>query len=631
MKTVKKLSAILLAAVLALSAAACGGPDDPATTAPAGTETTTKAPSTEAPQPSASAPEASSAAPTEAPTEATTEPHEETPEEFQAALVSFLNMELLNGFLHTDFDDPRDALLGEAVKQGNDKDSSVDYVKAYAENGREYLEGAGIRAVSEEHMNEFLQTVAGITPADMRTNAEAIYLKGYNAYTVQAGDSNYQAMEIVRIGTDPDGNTVITYKASEIFGDWIIWYLDRNNEWQIESAPVMQLTLGRSGDGGFRVLKNHSPKLAARLFMESSPVNGFLMSAYADARDARLYEVLYQYKEKDADAAAIMKKHGKTPEEGIGFRSITMDTLSEWTRKVTGCDAGELFETAYRHAAFSDMTAVNRVWFPEERIFIIQAGDTNFRTLRIQEFSMDDDGICTIVYGDPAGYGWHFYFSNDPGMNNLYEAKSMVCRMKLDENGDFRILSNRPHVMTRISVEEAEINVFFNRFRLTNGLIHSAFTDVRNADFGGMVNQGYDDVDYETVKKAFASQGRTPDPATGFSAVLDEEMDDFLYGVTGYHLSEFADRGSSLHFDGFGFYGMEHGDSDYQPAVIDEVILGDDGSIAVYYHSQWGAWRYAKLGADGKTQYFSAKQMLAVLERTDDYWYHIISNEPVGQ
>ena len=166
MKMTTKLFSLLLAAVMVLSLAGCGGPGatTQAVTEPARTETTKET----------AAPAAATEASTEAATEAPTEAQPETPEQLRSAVEAFLNMDLMNGLLQTHFDDPRNALLGPIAQQGDDFDPAVDYEKAFKENGRT-LDGSRVCIVSEEHMDEFLMTAAGIKAMEIPTNPGETY------------------------------------------------------------------------------------------------------------------------------------------------------------------------------------------------------------------------------------------------------------------------------------------------------------------------------------------------------------------------------------------------------------------------------------------------------------------------
>ena len=618
MKMTTKLFSVLLAAVMVLSLAGCGGPGatTQAVTEPARTETTKET----------AAPAAATEASTEAATEAPTEAQPETPEQLRSAVEAFLNMDLMNGLLQTHFDDPRNALLGPIAQQGDDFDPAVDYEKAFKENGRT-LDGSRVCIVSEEHMDEFLMTAAGIKAMEITTNPGETYLNGYHCFAAQRGDVTTYPMEILRVDETADGRITVIYRSKGP-ESWVIWVRKNDGSWDCEYAPYLRVVLARTENGGFRVLKNHSLQRLAEEFMNTSPVNGFLMSAYADARDASLYEVLYQHKEAGVNAPEIMTKHGAEPEEGMGYRSITMEHLSEWTMKVTGYDAAGLYASAHRAAAFGNMTGINKVYFPDEQIFIMQAGDTNYQPAKISSFKMDDDGVFTVIYRSAEGYGWLYSFANDTGFGDSYTAQSMICRMKLGADGELKILSNRANEAgaTDRSVAETELTMFFNRYSMVNGLLHSVYTDVRNAAFGEIIYQATDDqfIDRDTVLAAYAALGMSFDPNSGFSGIRDEVLDEFLLGVTGYHLEEFTDRDCGLHFDGYGFYGMQHGDSNFLPVVIDGVSQNADGTISVTYHSNWTSWLYQENGT-----YKHADQMKAVVVRAEEYWYHIISNQAV--
>ena len=126
-------------------------------------------------------------------------------------------------------------------------------------------------------------------------------------------------------------------------------------------------------------------------FLNAAPNNGFLLSAYDDVRDVRLYEVLYQCSGEEVpydSAAEAYRASGLELSTDLSYlSSAELDAL---LKRVAGYG---LDETEWQ---LDDCD-----YLPDVDIYCIQHGDTNIQPVRCRLIS-SEDGTYEVLCRAPA-------------------------------------------------------------------------------------------------------------------------------------------------------------------------------------------------------------------------------------
>ncbi len=145
------------------------------------------------------------------------EAEEERPltEEELASCAEFLNRADVNGFLMSNYEDPRDADLTEVFYNGAGigQEPTEEQLSAFLEaNGWEeaYID---ITVLPPQGIDEVLQRVAGISLADTQGLPYEQY-PGFDVYFHAAGDTNFMPVECLSGTRYPDGTMIVESRES---------------------------------------------------------------------------------------------------------------------------------------------------------------------------------------------------------------------------------------------------------------------------------------------------------------------------------------------------------------------------------------------------------------------------------
>ena len=156
-----------------------------------------------------------------------------------------------------------------------------------------------------------------------------------------------------------------------------------------------------------------------------------------------------------------------------------------------------------------------------------------------------------------------------------------------------------------------------------NGLLHSAFTDVRKADISDVVYQLTDDsLDFYKVLSAYKKEYEFYD--TSLTYMSKTSLDNFLKKYTGLGLAD-ADwnLGYMNYVKSIDAYCIEHGDTNFQPVY--EMTSTSNGDLFSITYFGSGDWFYYNTVTGN---YGSSEYMTLTLRRIGPGNYQIISNLP---
>ncbi len=357
-----------------------------------------------------------------------------------------------------------------------------------------------------------------------------------------------------------------------------------------------------------RVALTESEAVSLAVDFLNHDANGFLQSVYADARAASLYEVIYQMKDDTVASLVtpeLFAKYGYQYESDTGKTYVSGAILDAFLQKTIGY-------------GLADMCSVLHEWmlyFPEEDIYLIQHGDTNFQPVRVVFYEWDGKQLA-LHYTSEWGSEWYFCYG-DVQEDYMHETASMM-KVVLDYKGDgtFHIISNQCEITYDAkNGTEAEIEHLFNTF-VVNGILQSSFSCPEQLDIGSIVSQWGEcrDGDAYDPVELYEKYGKVWDDGPGCQMVSGATMEAFLRRYTGADFERFDGYKTGCYFPEEDLYYSREGGVTYEKVAISDVTE-DYGNYYVRYYRSDGFESEFRYYDTFRKQIRSAGEMIATLTR----------------
>ena len=332
-------------------------------------------------------------------------------------------------------------------------------------------------------------------------------------------------------------------------------------------------------------------------------MNGLLQTEYDRIQDASLYEILYQT--EDENIPEEDARDAYTAAFGDFDTSLSWaeeDYFANFIWAITGC-------------SLEDFPDYERLLYdPESRCFYQPHGDTNYQLVKVDRVECGEDGVVSVYYH--SGFDWEsrWFCKLSDGEYGFFDEMLLVLTTETNLPCQFLPITNHPSDAEAASQPDgesetlaADIEAYFNQPGM-NGMLRTAFTEITQLRLRDILYQMTDEiVSYEEAVEAY--EAAFGELYLDLNYATDWYFENYIYDITGHDLTEFPTCANLLYDEDSGLYFLPHGDTNYQPMVVDSVDRGDDGYLYVCYHSDRGQW--CSTTPDGEIT--SADGMLLVL------------------
>ena len=349
-------------------------------------------------------------------------------------------------------------------------------------------------------------------------------------------------------------------------------------------------------------------------YFNQMSMNGLLQTEYDRIQDASLYEILYQTE----DDIYTWEEARENYVAAFG----DFDTSLSWAEEdwfgnfiwaITGCSLSE----------FPDYDRL--LYDPESRCFYQPHGDTNFQQMKVDSVEHGEDGIVSVRYH--SGFDWEsrWYCKLSDGDCGFFDEMLLTLTTETNLPCQFLPISNHP-IEEDLLTLAADIEGYFNQPGM-NGMLRTSFTEITQLRLRDILYQMTDEIiSYEEAVADY--EAAFGELYLDLSYATDWYFENYIYDITGHDLTEFPACANLLYDEASGLYFLPHGDTNYQPMVVDSVERGDDGYLYVCYHSDFGNGKWFSTAPDGEST--SADGMLLVLTEETNLpcQFLPVSNQP---
>ena len=369
-------------------------------------------------------------------------------------------------------------------------------------------------------------------------------------------------------------------------------------------------------------------KAKAEEFLATPGLNGLMIHVFENPRAASLYDIVYQLKDPSVDSGklkSIYAAHGRQYIDETGITYAGEEYLDTLLKKHTGYGFGE----------FSTYDTFLPTHFPEEKLFCVQHGDTNFQQAEVTSVSVYANGQIEILYKGKND-SWIMSFGGDRAASvSSVRATLVRAVFDLSDDGNLVVRSNRPVILEDgIDPLYKEVNSILNA-QGVNGILKTQFTPV-NVGFAvrDIVSQlrvwrsSEKDVPaYPDMAAIYKANGlETGD--TGFSYADDDYLGSLITAATGIPMPNGDLNMSDVDIlASEGLLAVQHGDMTYVPVVISMISIWRDGYLVTYKADpKFGDSFLVNLGGDYR---WASDMQVYLVRNEDDGRLNIVSNLPV--